>query len=418
MNKAIYKLLPFLIIAIVVSYFLSLHYGWWDPFFFDGQHAHNRGVDFFALPKTFLNLLESRSMYDTWGGTPYGPHATWYLAHPVYAVLVCGWFSLFTPMKSYWLFTLLSAALLAIAGYFISKENRVNVNKTWAYLILLCSFPAYTLFYTGNMHAATVLALTLIFISIMKMTYAESDLERTSARKILMAGLLLSFFTKPIVLLMLPLLLFTKETRSTTLKSLGIYIVVSVIFISVPFLNPEGIGWSKIFYLAENTDIVQSEMNIYKNNFRVTDLMKDNSMHWFNLIAQSDYKLNHIDNYSLPVFMDTVLGRIIPAGVYKIPIYIILLLSCFVAFIKDVRLKMEVMLLLLFAISTNCFLGSRPITVLAPNSLMHILLSPVCDAKSSTARSSIKKFNCFGKKKSKSNSWNLISCMLLKFDQY
>jgi hypothetical protein len=89
---------------------------------------------------------------------------------------------------------------------------------------------------------------------------------------------------------MLPLLLFTKETRKTTIKSLVIYGIVSLIFIVVPMFNPEGVGLQKLMTL--NTDFIKQNMNIYKNNFVLNAFMKDNAMHWFNLIAQSEYKLN------------------------------------------------------------------------------------------------------------------------------
>jgi hypothetical protein len=85
--------------------------------------------------------------------------------------------------------------------------------------------------------------------------------------------------------------------------------------------------------------------------------MKDNSIHWFNLIAQSDYKLMHIDVFSLPVFLDTILGSEVSATIYKIPIYISLLISSAIAFIPDKRIRLESALLLIMAISLTFFLS-------------------------------------------------------------
>jgi hypothetical protein len=85
--------------------------------------------------------------------------------------------------------------------------------------------------------------------------------------------------------------------------------------------------------------------------------MKDNSIHWLNLIAQSDYKLMHIDVFSLPVFVDTIMGTEVSAKVFKLPIYLSLLLSFCIPFIKDVKLKLESLLLLIIAISLTFFLS-------------------------------------------------------------
>ena len=125
----------------------------------------------------------------------------------------------------------------------------------------------------------------------------------------------------------------------------------------IPMLNPQGIGYTKLMNIAFDFDFIKQNMNIYKNNYVLNDYMKDNSIHWLNLIAQSDYKLMHIDVYSLPVFIDTLLGKATAAGIYKIPIYISLLLSIGVAFIDDKKIRLESTLLLVMAISFTFFLS-------------------------------------------------------------
>jgi len=85
----------------------------------------------------------------------------------------------------------------------------------------------------------------------------------------------------------------------------------------------------------------------------------------------------HIDVFSLPVFVDVLLGKQLNAGLYKLPIYITVLLSCFVPFIKDVKLKYQTVLLLVMLISLTFFLSYNsvweyqyasvlPITALLP----------------------------------------------------
>ena len=354
MKNSISKLLPFVTIGFVLIMSGSLHWGWLHSFFFDAEHANVQGIDYFAVPKSFLNLTEGRSAFDTWGGTPYGPYATWYLAHPAFSIFVAFWFSFFTPWVGYALFTVFSLALIIYCGYLISKTTTNILNKRLSYFIMLCAFPTYSILFSGNMHAPLVLALTLIMLSFFEFTYNDNDKK---ANQLLVAGLLISFFTKPIVLLMLPLLLSVKETRKTTLKCLGIYIIVSILFLKIPMLNPQGIGYTKLMSIAFDFDFIKQNMNIYKNNFVLNDFMKDNSIHWLNLIAQSDYKLMHIDVFSLPVFIDTILGKETAAGIYKIPIYISLLLSVGVAFIEDKKIRLESGLLLIMAISLTFFLS-------------------------------------------------------------
>ncbi len=333
---------------------LALYFGWFDVFFFGADKANVQGIDYFALPKAFLNLLEKRSMYDTWGGTPYGDKATWYLAHPAFTVFVASWFSFFSPWLSYALFTVFSVFLFFLSAKFIAGLTDDRSKKQITYAVLLCAMPTFWTLYVGNMHAPLVLALSLIFIALIEFTYSDNDVR---ANRFLMCGLLISLFTKPIVLLMLPVLILLKETRKTTVKSLLIYAVVSLIFILVPLFNPQTIGWSRIYSTAFDFEFIKQNMNIFQNNFVLNEYMKDNSIHWFNLIAQSDYKLMHIDVFSLPVFMDTLLGFETPSRIYKLPIYLCLLFSLLIPFIADKKIRLEAALLLLFSISLTFFLS-------------------------------------------------------------
>lgn len=354
MKKEITKYTSIAIALFVVVALLALCFGWFDVFFFGADKANVQGIDYFALPKAFLNLLEKRSMYDTWGGTPYGDKATWFLAHPAFTVFVASWFSFFSPWLSYALFTVFSVVLFFLSAKFIAGLTGDRNKKQIAYAVLLCTMPTFWTLYVGNMHAPLVLALTLIFIALIEFTYNDNALR---ANRFLMCGLLISLFTKPIVLLMLPVLFLLKETRKTTVKSLLIYAVVSLIFILVPLFNPQTIGWSRIYSTAFDFEFIKQNMNIFQNNFVLNEYMKDNSIHWFNLIAQSDYKLMHIDVFSLPVFMDTLLGFETPSRIYKLPIYLCLLLSFLIPFIADKKIRLEAALLLLFSISLTFFLS-------------------------------------------------------------
>ena len=346
-----------LITIIIVGFMLlSLKLGWLNIFFYGAEiNPSVQGIDYFAVPKSFLNLLEGRSIFDTWGGASYGPHSTWYLAHPAFSLFIASWFSFFSPWLSYWLFVLFSVGILTYCGYLISKTTTNKLKKSSSYFFLLCAFPVYWMLFVGNMHAPLVLALTLILISVFELSYSEDAKDIKIANNKLFAGILISLFTKPIVLLMLPLLLLTKETRKTIIKSLIVYVIVSLLFILLPILNPQGVGLDKLMNVVFDFDFIKDKMNIYKNQFVLNEYMKDNSIHWLNIIAQSEYKFMHIDVFSLPVFIDTI--KVLSPGIYKIPIYICLLLSICVIFIEDKILRLESTLLLIMAISLSFFLS-------------------------------------------------------------
>lgn len=354
MKLVLTKYFPFLILAIVAFGLLSLHFGWLNCFFYSAEHAQIQGIDYFAVPKSYLNLLEGRSAFDTWGGVKYGPYATWYLAHPAFSVFVASWFSFFSPWLSYWLFVLFSLCIMLYAAYLFSQSIINKFHQLIVYFIMLCSFPVYWMLYVGNMHAPLVLALSFIFLGVVDVMNSAND---DGLNKKLFIGLLISFFSKPIVLLMLPALLLVKETRKTTFYALLVYAVVSILFIVVPALNPEAVGINKLMQVAFDFDYIKSSMNIYKNNFMLNEYMKDNSIHWLNLIAQSDFKLLHIDVFSLPVFVDTIIGKETSAFYFKLPIYITFFLSFYLPFKKDKNSRILFLLMLLIAISLTFFLS-------------------------------------------------------------
>ena len=354
-NTQINKLVVCFIIAWVFCMLLSLKYGGLDPFFWAAQHAKVQGIDYFALPKSFLNLLEHRSPYDSWHGIPYGPYATWYLAHPVFSILVMPWFSFLLPWTSYIAFVIFSLLIMVYCASLFVKRATNSSQKYVYYVLFLVSFPLYWMLYVGNMHAPLVFSLTLIYLAIYDMLEQTSCKKKYNAQ--LLVGLLCSFFSKPIVILFIPALLFVKETRRTMSLALLIYATVSFIFIMLPPLNPEGVGLVKLFPILFDFDYIKESMNIYKNNFILTAFMKDNSIHWLNLVAQSGYRLNHIENFSFPVFFDTLLGQQLSSGLYNTPIYFCLLISSFIGFIRQRAVRLQLLLLTLMMASLSYFLS-------------------------------------------------------------
>lgn len=349
------RYLPVLIIAWIAIMLLSLKYGWLNPFFWDAQHAHVQGIDYFALPKSFLNLLEHRSMYDSWHGVPFGPYATWYLAHPVFSVLVMPWFAFAPAWVSYAMFVLFSLCIMAYCGFIFAKQAKSPEEKSVYYALFLLAFPVYWMLYVGNMHAFFVLSLTLILLAIYEMAYTEID--ETQSQNKLLAGLLLSFLTKPLVILFVPILLCAKETRRTMIRAGIVYVAVSIIVLTIPWFNPESVGWSKRLAMMFNTDAIKNTMNIYQNHFGLNEHMKDNGIHWFNLVAQSGYRFSHIDNFSFPVFLDTLFDKHFPDFLYLLPLLVAPLCSVMLLFIQDKSARLQLLLLLVAMSSISFFLS-------------------------------------------------------------
>lgn len=335
----------------------SLQLGWLNPFFFAAENVDVQGIDYFSLPKAYLNLLHGQSMFDTWSAPTYGPHATWYLSHPALAVFVGSWFSYFSPWVSYWLFTIFSVGLLVLAAWLLSRLTTSTFFKALMFPLILGSFTVYWMLYVGNVQAFLVLSLALVLAGLFALAFPSDRISAQQAKLLLALGLLVSFFSKPLVLFMLPMLLIIPATRKTTAVSIGIYAGVSFLFLIVPVFNPQMTGLERVFALALDPSYIKEHMNIYNNHFVLNADMKDNSMHWFNLIAQSDFYLNHIEVFSLSVFSNTIAGTMLPGWLFKIPILIVLGLSGALFFVKEKATRLKASIWITGAVICTFFLS-------------------------------------------------------------
>ena len=352
-RRRLVDVMPWLTAIWVLVELLSLRIGLLSAFFFDTLHADVQGTDFFSLPKAWLNLAAGRTMYGTFDPPSYGPHFTWYLAHPLLA-LVLGWpLSRLEPMESYGVFTLLSLAVMAVCAWLLARESADPLKRRIIWLLLVGAFPTYLMLWVGNVQALTVLGLTLLFVGMLHVARGQW----WEARWYVRFGLLVSLFTKPVVLLTFPLLLMMKETRRAAFDALAVYLPVSMLFQVLPMVNPERVSLGRVLFLALHPGFVRSTMNIYANHMVLTPDMRDNSVHWFNLVAQSGFRLEHADVYSLPIFLDGLLGVRTPDWIYIAPTLAVLALSVRVARMQDIAARREVALLLVLAASLDFFLA-------------------------------------------------------------
>lgn len=358
----------FLFIWVLVM-FLSLKFGFFDVFFWGAQHATVQGIDYFALPKSFLNFMNHQSLYDSWHGPVYGPYATWYLAHPLFALAVMSWFSWLSPWSSYWAFDFFSLGIMLYCGFRFAQCAESSRDTSIYYACFLVSFQLYWMLYVGNMHAVLILAEVLIFVGIFQVLEHRHAL----GLRALFWGLLISFFSKPLVILFIPPLLLVKETRMTLLWAVLTYSLVSLLFIVLPFLNPEAVPLGDIWGLISQMDYIKDSMNIYKNNFHLTPFMKDNAVHWLNLIAQSGHRFNHIDNFAFPVFIDALWNQRCASVWYYIPLYLSWMNGCFLFFVRDRSLRLQLLILVLLAITLCFFLSAQPVWEYQFTSIMPVM---------------------------------------------
>ncbi len=345
------RLLPWVTGAWISVELLSLKLGLLNRLFYDSVHASVQGIDYFSLPKAFLNLARGDSAFGTFDPPAYGPHFTWFLSHPAVAVWLGSWLSLFAPMTGYWVYTVFAVGVMALCAWLLARESADPLHRRLIWLLVMGAFPTYWMLFVGNVHALPVLALGMVFVGIDRLT------DGKDGQALVLAGLLLSLFSKPVVLLLMPLLLLLKETRRQAVRALLVYAVVSAIFEFVPALNPQAIGLREVAWLALHPAFVRAHMNLYTDGFVVNVWMRDNSVHWFNMIAQSGAPMVHVDVFSLPLFLKAWMGKNAPGWLCRLPLFLTLLLIPFVVRIADRQLRLQAALLLSMATSLVFFLG-------------------------------------------------------------
>ncbi len=355
---------------------LALTHGWLNSFFW-GFDSGTLGIDFWSVPRGFINLESGKSIYDTFRGNDFGgPSVTWYLSNPIFAVVIGPFFSFVSPAASYALWCLCTVTIQLVMGFlFASRATSENVRAA-CLLLSVIGFPGYAVLATGNPHAWMVLGLGLVLLSVFDLMNGRDHLH---VRYLLMAGLLVSMLTKPLLICAVPMLLILADTRRTTLHTLAIYVAISLLALTVPALNPEGMGLKRNINLLLNPAYVHEHMNIYKNQFVLTSEMKDNSIHWFNLIAQSDFYWDHVQIFSLSAFTNNLLGLTLPSAIFKLPLWLAILSSCLVITQREHFARIEAALWSLVAISTAFFLSYNTVweyqySAIAPVSLLIVLL--------------------------------------------
>jgi hypothetical protein len=289
------------LLAWVASMVVGLVVAFQEPLFFGSGHRSGQGIDFFCVPKAFLNLLAGQSAFDTWGGERLGPHATWFVLHPAVALWLGAYFSWLPAWWAYGAWAAASLLGLGWCGLLLASHVSTPARKVLAFAALLASPITYALLFCGNVHGVIAVAVALVLAGLHELASGARPVAGISPRLKVSLGLLLSLLCKPVLILVAPALLITRATRSAALGSLGAYSVISLTFLLVPALNPEAVGLERLVWLLLHPGWVKVELDVYAQRFVLIPEMLDNAMHWLHMVAQSDNAFDHVQVFSLPV---------------------------------------------------------------------------------------------------------------------
>ncbi|MFA6584217.1 MAG: hypothetical protein WCS77_07970, partial [Elusimicrobiaceae bacterium] len=340
-KRLVSVLLPYLTGGVVAVMLLALKFRFLDKFFITTWHGR-LAFDYFSVPRSFINLTHGRSIFAT-SDCAYGPYASWYPYHPSLSLWLGSFLSWLSPWTGYAVFVLLSVFLLFLCARVLAKFAEDRTAALAAYFILLCSPSAFLMLWCGQMHVFTVLAVTLITADLADLIFLRSPsctwrLGKYALRPLLLGGVLVSLFSKPLLLVILPALFAVSAYRVSLLAGGAFYALVSAAFVFLPALNPQGIGFDGIVACLLNPRSMfklstVGDITVYQYK---TELVRDSAIHWLNMKSRSAiFEPEHMELFGLPVFFSHLIGRRVGSSFYMIPMYAMLGLSAACYFIRD-----------------------------------------------------------------------------------
>jgi tetratricopeptide (TPR) repeat protein len=291
------------LVAYVGLMIVGLALGFHEPLFFGLGERGGQGIDFFCVPKAFLNLLEGRSAFDTWGAPAYGPHATWFVLHPAVAVTIGAYLCWLPPWWAYAAWVAVTLVALLACGLALAQHAGSALRRLFVVAALLASPVTYLLLLSGNVHGVIVVAVTILLLGLHELASGAHPAWGVSPTAKVALGLCLSLLCKPVLVLVVPALLISRRTRTPALASIGAYVAVSALLLLVPAWNPEAVGLERLGWLALHPSWVREQLEVYRHRFVLIPEMLDSAMHWLHMLAQSDNAWDHVQIFSLPVML-------------------------------------------------------------------------------------------------------------------
>ena len=332
---AIFVVLTVLWIGVMLA---SLRWNFLDRFSV-GTQDHLVGIDFFQVPRGYQNLFHGNSILLT-ELSAFGPYSTPYVLHPCLAVAVGSWTSWLGPWPGYCAFVALSLGLLLLAAGLLASALEGVAWKAFAFFAMFCSIPVYYMLWAGQMHVFLVVAVALILAGLMRLEGARSEaggerhvrgrkaeregqrprrvlpaglyralsaIRCSDPRRWVQAGVLISLLSKPTVVVMLPVLLLTRETRRYVLAPLVVYTLISLLFLVVAVLNPGGYNgdhWANMVVVSSTSKLT----------------------YWLSAPVTRDVT-RHPDIYCLPVLARRLMGHPLSSAIGMLLAAIVLGLS-------------------------------------------------------------------------------------------
>ena len=291
------------VVAWTATMLISLQWRFLDRFVVGSWHGR-MGIDFFQIPRGYRNLLIGNSIFLT-DINDYGSFATMYLNHPLLAVAIGPWTAPLAPRAAFWLFVVVSLGVLFVSAWLLASAFKTPGYRGFAYFAMFCSLPTYLMLWNAQAHVLLLLSMALILAGLMRLA-DEPRLEKRYGRWIQL-GLVISLLSKPVVILMLPLLFLLPETRRKLLLPVAVYAAVSLLFLLAEGLNPGGYNGIHWLNLAVRSSATRQFLNC------LTPM-------------EFDFKQDP-GLYSLPIFVDRMLGGAISPLFFRIPLLAVLLMS-------------------------------------------------------------------------------------------
>jgi tetratricopeptide (TPR) repeat protein len=286
-----------------VTMIASLHWRFLDRFVLGAAHGLI-GIDFFQIPRGYGNLLLGNNIFLTETGT-YGSDATMYLYHPFVALAIGPWTAPLAPWTAFWLFVVISLGLLFLSARLLASAFETPAYRGFVYFAIFCSLPTYLMLWNAQAHVFLIVAVALILGGLMRMEQEPQAEERYG--RWIQFGLLIALLSKPVVILMLPVLFVLPETRRKLLLPVAVYAVVSLLLLVVGRLNPggyNGVHWLNVVSAGSGTQ------------------------QFLNRIIPTEFNLLRAPGlYSLPIIVGRIVGHDIPSLFFRLPFVAILAMS-------------------------------------------------------------------------------------------
>lgn len=212
---AIYLL--FNISALAPSHFMD--------FFFFGSSVHHccQGLDFYQVPNGMYAFLHGGNLSGnlTKGISQYSQNylSNYNVYHPLLTIVVGGFFILFNPDFSFYLFMVIKFFITSCVLFYIFKNFKENKYLNFAMFIFLINFSQYNDIKISQYQFFLNIFLLLLLINLVK------------NREILEGGILffITLIVKPIGLLWTPVLLIRKKF-TILLSGFGLFIISTLTF--------------------------------------------------------------------------------------------------------------------------------------------------------------------------------------------